>query len=274
MKSTDTPSLLNIPLEIRSLIYHHCLVAPLQPVCLDQQLDSIRKVKSQKLSPSPTPEQSEIAQFIFWSHEDTQPIRLIADKSFLAKHVNLLGVCRQIHTEACPILYAKNTFRFDHDEDAWEDFCHFHDVIGPRNHKHLRTLEVNFPRLHDNPCLVDRGFNLMRTHSPRQIIKFHVRNSLGIHDVLQLPDEKFSTIFFASRVLIALGKVIRERSGSNLIKGPAKISSPAAKALEGYGWEILNSPEPSGVDTDAKIHHVDSGDDSELSDYFSSWEEF
>ncbi|CEJ81227.1 hypothetical protein VHEMI01369 [[Torrubiella] hemipterigena] len=94
-------TLLNLPLELRLDIYALLLILP--PISKEDDFHFRNCTRAQQMPPTPPsspPNQYQLNGFAVPQSYNGPP----------RVHAAVLGVCRQVHREALPILYAQNTF--------------------------------------------------------------------------------------------------------------------------------------------------------------------
>lgn len=124
-------SLLDLPSEIRQLIYNFALVK-------DELLDLW---PASKYDVIPYPD----AHYTTRDHRgDWAKFRLAIWSMRQGLTVNILRACKTINSEATPILYGRNEFRFTM-EDGWVPLHIFLIMIGKRNRAHIKSLSVFVP---------------------------------------------------------------------------------------------------------------------------------
>jgi transcription elongation factor Elf1 len=155
----DSP-LLNLPGEIRTLIYHAALVR-LEPIDLwpRKYIEHPEDVPSLASRLAKAQEKSQYgldtrSSFIFRQQEDLQHVRK-------EMAIGLVATCKQIQQEAGHLFWSENTFRFSSDL-KWYGLRRFLSAIGPRPISLLRNLQV-FAPFHNFACL---------TSVPRESINF------------------------------------------------------------------------------------------------------
>jgi len=124
-------SLLDLPAEVRNLIYHFTLVK-------DESIDlwpASRHCVNGFLEEGAGPRDHGGDMGIFG-----QVMRVMRR----GLQVNLLRTCKSISSEATPILYGRNEFRFTM-EDCWVPLHTFLITIGERNRAFIRSLSVFVP---------------------------------------------------------------------------------------------------------------------------------
>jgi hypothetical protein len=140
---TQQSPFLDLPGEIRSLIYRAALTRPtpldLYPhefIRCPESLEELdeRMSKPKNLGPKPR------------SSTKTIVVRDQYDLAYIRKEMatGLLGTCKQIRNESTIIFWRENTFRFSGDF-GWEGIRRFLTTIGPDARQRLHHLELSPP---------------------------------------------------------------------------------------------------------------------------------
>lgn len=124
-------SLVDLPAEIRNLIYHLALVK-------SEPLDLWPATRCNTIPIS------EGGYTIGDHNGDGARFRLAIKSMRRGLGVNLLRTCKTISSEATPILYGQNDFRFTM-EDGWFSLHTFLTMICNRNRAHVKSISVFVP---------------------------------------------------------------------------------------------------------------------------------
>jgi transcription elongation factor Elf1 len=131
----DSP-LLDLPGEIRALIYHAALVR-IEPIDLwpCKYIENPGSVPS--LAPRLAKARNSGSEPIFRRQDDLQYVRK-------EMAIGLVATCKQVQQEAGHLFWRENTFRFSSDIE-WYGIRRFFAAIGPRPISLLRNLQVFAP---------------------------------------------------------------------------------------------------------------------------------
>ena len=113
-------SFLTLPAEIRTSIYHLLLTPNTQGDIISIRTESPEQFKARK-NTYPNQLRSRYRAIHDRIHPSSFETSYTGKASFDI-HVTILRVCRQIHSEACHILYSENTFDFDMDIESMVPF--------------------------------------------------------------------------------------------------------------------------------------------------------
>lgn len=136
---------LDLPLEIRSMVYKACLI-PSEDIIIqvDQKIQRRRRCRA-------------------WEdrYVNEENVRLEGSWGPQSQvfNANILSTSRAVYREAANILYSSNTFRFL-DDEGWKDFSHFEKRLTEVSRNSIRRLAFSLPLIYRCNDVIDYSEHL------------------------------------------------------------------------------------------------------------------